>query len=82
MTLKHLFVVGIISGAGLTVALFVAQSAYTQPGLLAQAKLGALLSIIVAPVAIVAGRLFRIVKVPAGESPSAAVVEPTASVAK
>ncbi|KAF4665117.1 hypothetical protein FOL46_003887 [Perkinsus olseni] len=68
MTLKHLFVVGIISGVGLTVALFVAQSAYTQSDLLAQAKLGALLSAICAPVAIVAGRLFRIVKVPAGES--------------
>ncbi|EER16061.1 conserved hypothetical protein [Perkinsus marinus ATCC 50983] len=68
MTVKHLFVVGIISGVGLTVALFVAQSAYTQPDLLAQAKLGALLSAVCAPIAIVTGRLFRIVRVAAGES--------------
>lgn len=68
MTVKHLFVVGVISGVGLTVALFVAQSAYTQPDLLAQAKLGALLSALSAPIAIVAGKLFRIVKVPAGET--------------
>ncbi|KAF4717048.1 hypothetical protein FOZ62_023983 [Perkinsus olseni] len=70
MTYRHLFVVGIVSGAGLTVALFVAQSAYAEPALLEEAKLGALLSVISAPLALIAGKLLRIKKVPAGEAHS------------
>ena len=47
----------LIAAIGLTVALFVAGAAYLEPGLQGQAKMGALLSGGVAPVALLLGRL-------------------------
>ncbi|KAF4657713.1 hypothetical protein FOL47_008323 [Perkinsus chesapeaki] len=61
----HLFLVGVVSGVGLTVALVVAHAAYTQRELLDQAKLGALLSLLAGPIAISLGMLLRIPKVSA-----------------
>jgi hypothetical protein len=42
MTLRHLVVLGVVAGVGFTMALFVAQLAFTNPSLLAAAKLGVL----------------------------------------
>lgn len=55
----NLALVGLIAGLGLTVALFVAGVAYTDPNLVAAAKMGALLSVVVAPIAIAVSRLRR-----------------------
>lgn len=52
-----LVLVGMTAGLGLTVALFVAGVAFTDPGLQSGAKMGALLSGFVAPVVIVASKL-------------------------
>ncbi|RMH43627.1 MAG: sodium:proton antiporter [Deltaproteobacteria bacterium] len=51
--------VGLVGALGLTVALFVAGVAYTDPAITAAAKMGALLSIGVAPVAVAIGWLRR-----------------------
>ncbi len=51
-----LAVAGLIAALGLTVALFVSGVAFTDPHLQSAAKLGALLSAAVAPIAIVLGR--------------------------
>ncbi len=42
MTLRHLVVLGVVGGVGFTMALFIAQLAFTGPSLLAAAKLGVL----------------------------------------
>jgi NhaA family Na+:H+ antiporter len=42
MTLRHLVVLGVVAGVGFTMALFIAQLAFTDPSLLAAAKLGVL----------------------------------------
>jgi NhaA family Na+:H+ antiporter len=42
MTLRHLVVLGVVAGVGFTMALFIAQLAFTDPRLLAAAKLGVL----------------------------------------
>jgi len=42
MTLRHLVVLGVVAGVGFTMALFIAQLAFTDPQLLAAAKLGVL----------------------------------------
>ena len=57
---KELVLVGLIAGIGLTVALFVAGEAFTEPTIQGAAKMGALLSAGCAVIAIVAGRLLRI----------------------
>jgi NhaA family Na+:H+ antiporter len=44
MTLRHLVVVGVVAGVGFTMALFIAQLAFTDPELLAAAKLGVLVA--------------------------------------
>ena len=51
--LRGLFLIGIISGVGLTVALFVSEQAYTNSLLKESAKMGSLLSIIAGFIAIV-----------------------------
>lgn len=56
MGLMDLGLLSHISGVGLTVALFVADMAFTDPAQIAQAKLGALLSIIVAPISLTISR--------------------------
>ena len=55
-----LAVAGLIAALGLTVALFVAGVAFTDPELQSAAKLGALLSVAVAPVAVLVGRRVRV----------------------
>lgn len=57
---KSLLTVGVVAGLGLTVALFVAGVAFTDPALQGAAKMGALLSALVAPVAIALGRVLRV----------------------
>lgn len=67
MDLKDLFLAGMTAALGLTVALFVAGVAFTDPTLQGAAKMGALASALVAPVVIVLGRLLN-VKQPASSS--------------
>ena len=63
MKLSHLMLVGVISGIGLTVSLFVAGLAYSgNDKAKTQAKLGALLSLLAAPVALGMGKLMGIEK--------------------
>jgi NhaA family Na+:H+ antiporter len=56
MDFRSLFVAGLTAALGLTVALFVAGVAFTDPVLQGSAKMGALLSACAAPLAILAGR--------------------------
>lgn len=42
MILRHLLVLGVVAGIGFTMALFIAQLAFTDPSLLAAAKIGVL----------------------------------------
>ncbi len=65
MNRRSLFVAGITGALGLTVALFVAGVAFTDPGLMGAAKMGALGSAIAAPLALIAGRLLRVREVDA-----------------
>lgn len=58
--MKELALVGLIAGVGLTVALFVAGEAFTDPVIQGAAKMGALLSGGCALIAIIAGRLMRV----------------------
>jgi NhaA family Na+:H+ antiporter len=57
---KELLLVGLIGGLGLTVALFVAGEAFTDPLIQGAAKMGALFSAGCGILAIVAGRLMRV----------------------
>lgn len=57
---KSLATVGLVASLGLTVALFVAGVAYTDPALQGAAKMGALGSAFVAPIAILVGKLLRV----------------------
>ena len=60
MGFRELVMAGFVAALGLTVALFVAGAAFTDPTLLGQAKMGALLSGVVGLLAIFVGRLFGI----------------------
>ncbi|SNB46884.1 Na+/H+ antiporter NhaA [Geobacter sp. DSM 9736] len=60
---KELALTGLIAGIGLTVALFVAGEAFTEPGVQGAAKMGALLSGAAAIAAILFGKLFRVRKI-------------------
>jgi NhaA family Na+:H+ antiporter len=64
---KELFVTGLIAAIGLTVALFVAGEAYTDAGLQDAAKMGALASAAIGPIAMAAGRLLRIKRIASTE---------------
>ena len=57
LDLKSLVVIGVAAGIGFTVALFFATAAYAPGVVLDQAKMGALLSFLAAPLAIVLARL-------------------------
>jgi Na+:H+ antiporter, NhaA family len=58
MTLRHLIVLGVVAGVGFTMALFIAQLAFTEPALLGAAKLGVMIASGTAAVAaLVLGRL-------------------------
>ena len=52
MTLKDVAMIGIIGGIGLTVALFVCESAFVDAGLIAAAKMGAFGSLASAVIAV------------------------------
>lgn len=63
MSKRHLLLVGIISGMGLTVALFIASIAFKEvPNLMNEAKLGALLSLLAAPIALTISHAVKIEK--------------------
>jgi NhaA family Na+:H+ antiporter len=63
------FVTGIAAGIGFTVALFFSTAAFGAGALQDDAKLGALLSFLAAPIAIVAGRLAKIRSQASGPGP-------------
>lgn len=63
MDFRHLTIVGIVTGIGFTVSLFIADQAFVDPVLQEEAKMGALLSIGMALIAIVTGRMMGIRKV-------------------
>jgi NhaA family Na+:H+ antiporter len=52
----HTLVLGVAAGIGFTVALFFATAAFPPGEILDEAKMGALLSFVAAPLAIVLGR--------------------------
>jgi NhaA family Na+:H+ antiporter len=57
ITVRHILVLGVVAGVGFTMALFVAQLAFSDPRLLAAAKVGVLAASGVAAVlALVLGR--------------------------
>jgi len=60
---KELAIVGLIAGIGLTVALFVAGEAFTEPVTQGAAKMGALLSAGCALIAIIAGKLLKVKRI-------------------
>lgn len=57
---RTVVVAGLVAGLGLTVALFVAGAAFTEPGLQGAAKMGALLSSLAAPLALVLAKLLKV----------------------
>ncbi len=59
MNARSLFVAGMVGGLGLTVALFVAGVAFTDPALQGAAKMGALGSAFIAPLAFIAGKVLN-----------------------
>jgi NhaA family Na+:H+ antiporter len=63
MQKKELLVVGIISGVGFTVALFIAGEAFIDPAHQGAAKMGAILSCGSAMIAVIAARLFKVRRV-------------------
>lgn len=60
---KELLVIGMVAGLGMTVALFVAGEAFSDPATQGAAKMGALMSGGIALLALAAGRLFKIEKI-------------------
>lgn len=62
MDLKDAAIIGIIGGIGLTVALFVCESAYVDPGLIAAAKMGALGSLLASTLALAADCIRKLKK--------------------
>lgn len=66
---RHVTVLGLVAGVGFTMALFVAQLGFSDPGLLAAAKLGVLgASVVAALLALIVGRIV----LPAVATPGAA----------
>jgi NhaA family Na+:H+ antiporter len=63
MKYKELTVAGLIAGIGFTVSLFVAGEAFTDPVIQGAAKMGAILSILAAVIAVILARIFKIRKV-------------------
>ena len=62
MDYRHLAFVGIVAGIGFTVSLFIADQAFVDPLLQEEAKMGALLSIGIALIAMAAGKMMGITK--------------------
>jgi len=63
MNARSLIVVGVAASLGLTVALFVSNVAFADPGLQGAAKMGALLSAVGGPLAILVSRLLKVRRV-------------------
>jgi Na+:H+ antiporter, NhaA family len=63
MNFRDLFVAGLVASIGLTVALFVAGVAFTNPAFQAAAKMGALFSVVSIAISFIAGKLLGIKKV-------------------
>lgn len=59
---RDVLVAGVIGGLGLTVALFVCESAFIDPVIQSAAKMGALFSVAAAIIAIILGKILRIQK--------------------
>jgi len=57
---KELLLIGLIGGLGLTVALFVAGEAFTDPLIQGAAKMGALSSVGCGILAVIAGKLMKV----------------------
>ncbi len=77
MNLRTLLLVGLTAGLGLTVALFIAGVAFTDPGVQGAAKMGALFSIGVAPVVLILGRVLKVKRITeAGRSGAAPADDP------
>lgn len=64
MNFRSLFIVGTVAGLGLTVALFVAGVAFVDPDIQGAAKMGALLSGLAAPIAIILARVLGVKRDP------------------
>ena len=62
---KSLVLAGLVAGLGLTVALFVAGAAFSDPTLQGAAKMGALFSSLAAPLALVLGKLLGVKRIEA-----------------
>ena len=60
---RDLVVIGLIAGLGLTVSLFIAGEAYQDKILQGAAKMGALLSLVVIPLAAFTGKIFKIKRI-------------------
>ncbi len=63
MGVRHLLVAGMVAGIGFTVALFVAGEAFTDPLVQGAAKMGAMLSIVAAVLALLMAKILGIRKV-------------------
>jgi len=63
MTMKDVIVAGFVGGIGLTVALFVCESAFTDASLVSAAKMGALFTVISAVPAFIVAKILGIKKV-------------------
>jgi NhaA family Na+:H+ antiporter len=57
LAVRHLVLVGIVASIGFTVSLFFATAAFPGGAALAETKMGALLSFVAAPIALIAARL-------------------------
>jgi NhaA family Na+:H+ antiporter len=55
-----LVVVGVVASIGFTVSLFFATTAFSEGAALAETKMGALLSFVAAPLAVVVSRVVRV----------------------
>jgi NhaA family Na+:H+ antiporter len=68
LTYRHATVLAVAAGIGFTVALFFATAAFEPGPLLDEAKMGALLSFVAAPIAIALGRVLGLRPHPGKES--------------
>ncbi|MEG2405810.1 MAG: Na+/H+ antiporter NhaA [Clostridiales bacterium] len=67
MGVRDLVVAGLVAGVGLTVALFMCNSAFADPAIQGAAKMGALLSVLSAPLAFGAAKFLGVRKYKEGE---------------
>jgi Na+:H+ antiporter, NhaA family len=75
LRVSDLLVVGLVAAIGFTVSLFFATAAFPAGTALAETKMGALLSFVAAPIAVVVSRVLRVR--PNWQTPSGAAYKPT-----